>query len=712
MADQLYIVSPKGVVGTIPSSSEKEALGMGYRPANSDEISEAKLREHAASVPGMLRTFLGQAANEFLLGAPEATLEVAAAGGVDVAKEAKHRKDVLESENPGLAMAGRVVGLGGQLLSTFGTGAIARAGTAAAEKAATFGAGKIGQAVARGAVEGASFSAAANLAPAITQAVVDDPKRAMERYAYSVGLGGLFGAVATPLAEEGVDLVSRVAAKSKNKLSETAYREAVQVAGLTPLQLEKLEKFHGFKIDDIGKYLLDNGLVQFGDNKQAVLTKLGQQMQQTGEKIGGILTAADSTLAEGMRPQIDRIVEGVNKRLDEQAAKYPGQFTAEEVSQMKETATNYVEGLNLKGVVSGEELGKIKTGLQKRLSTAFEKRVVSPEKNALMAVRDEFASQLEGYVAKGEGAGGATLDDYLGLKRDYELQRPLKASLEKQAYRELSPSGSLLEKIKGSPTALLGGLLGFGAGELTGDKLVTLPAAMVGFIVSNRLRHRWGPAFASVLNKAATLEFAMPKLGSLAVPRAASELASSVSAKDFPVYSKVLAETQANPEMVTSRVANFGTDDLQGAAHQTALAAHNFLYEKMPKNPLPNPMNPDEPYKPSRSELASFNRYYAAVYDPASVLRNPTPEGLEALQTIYPALYNDMIQAVASHYAGKGLGHKESEFLSNFLDMPGRKTLQFLQAPKPQPAMPNKGSHKPAGAPDLLMTPTQRIEAR
>lgn len=87
---------------------------------------------------------------------------------------------------------------------------------------------------------------------------------------------------------------------------------------------------------------------------------------------------------------------------------------------------------------------------------------------------------------------------------------------------------------------------------------------------------------------------------------------------------------------------------LQASIANTAMEAVNFLSERAPKNPLENSLFKRK-WRPSDAELSKFNRYLKAVDDPFSILDDLdagllTPEGVEAVRTIYPSIYNQFIQ--------------------------------------------------------------------
>lgn len=121
-----------------------------------------------------------------------------------------------------------------------------------------------------------------------------------------------------------------------------------------------------------------------------------------------------------------------------------------------------------------------------------------------------------------------------------------------------------------------------------------------------------------------------------------------------------LAELTTSPETVMARMQeNLGQLDHAApstATHLqiTAMRAVSFLYDKAPKDPLASQnINPaHSKWRPSDTELATFERYLQAAQHPLSVLEDmqhgtTTPEAVEAVKTVYPALYSQIMQTLA-----------------------------------------------------------------
>lgn len=91
---------------------------------------------------------------------------------------------------------------------------------------------------------------------------------------------------------------------------------------------------------------------------------------------------------------------------------------------------------------------------------------------------------------------------------------------------------------------------------------------------------------------------------------------------------------------------------ISGALQQSAATAVQFLNSKLPVSAVPKLGKKQMPV--SQADITTFNRYYDAVENPQSVLKNVwsgtlTPEHVEALQAVSPQLYGEMKQELTQN---------------------------------------------------------------
>lgn len=118
---------------------------------------------------------------------------------------------------------------------------------------------------------------------------------------------------------------------------------------------------------------------------------------------------------------------------------------------------------------------------------------------------------------------------------------------------------------------------------------------------------------------------------------------------------KEMAKLRSDPEALIDGMArNVGdmsdfAPETASKLQQNAIRAVDFLFDKAPKDPNPNDsINPIfRKWEPSDRDLAKFERYYAAVDNPMTVLKDlrsnaVTPEQIEAIKVVYPHLYSQI----------------------------------------------------------------------
>ncbi len=160
---------------------------------------------------------------------------------------------------------------------------------------------------------------------------------------------------------------------------------------------------------------------------------------------------------------------------------------------------------------------------------------------------------------------------------------------------------------------------------------------------------------------------------------------------------KELSAIMTDPEGSTTKIQQSWLDleevapNLMTAVTTKAIAGASFLWDKMPRDPrgteylLPQMSK----WVPAEAEMSKWERYIAAVDDPMSVLRDLkngvlTREAVEAVKSVYPELYNEMVTQVLEQ-----LPELRAELpldrltqLSILLDMPlhPTQTGQFVAA--------------------------------
>jgi len=177
-------------------------------------------------------------------------------------------------------------------------------------------------------------------------------------------------------------------------------------------------------------------------------------------------------------------------------------------------------------------------------------------------------------------------------------------------------------------------------------------------------------------------------------PSALASLAPRRTQPQLPETIQQIREVQrlaASPDALTERTAAAlggaaqASPELAVAMSERAHRAAQFLASKAPRG-----MSEDEAtIQPSHArttysapELAKFQRYAQAVSDPISVVQDlgrgvVNWEGLEALRTVYPAMYENLRDTVITQVAEHGarLPYNRRIMLSLAFDFPGDRSL-------------------------------------
>lgn len=147
------------------------------------------------------------------------------------------------------------------------------------------------------------------------------------------------------------------------------------------------------------------------------------------------------------------------------------------------------------------------------------------------------------------------------------------------------------------------------------------------------------------------------------------------------------------------------------AAYQAASArAVQFLHSKIkapvPRGPLASPL------RPSAADIDRFDRYWDAVNDPLSVLKQAragtlTAEGAEAVRTVYPALYRRIQTGLLDAYSRadpSDIPYQSKLMIGMLTGMDADGSLRALQLAPPagggdqQPAGPGASARPPKGS--------------
>ena len=202
--------------------------------------------------------------------------------------------------------------------------------------------------------------------------------------------------------------------------------------------------------------------------------------------------------------------------------------------------------------------------------------------------------------------------------------------------------------------------------------------------------------------------------------------------KQHGVALKNLAELRANVAHASNVLSTGDIGDhapgVATAATAVASRAVEFLDSKLPKDPyssLPESARPK--WVPSDSDLIKFNRYVRAVDDPLNAIKDMsvgrvTQETIEALQSIYPSIYDDLKVKLINKMSDqkKRLTPNQRRMLSTLLGTPELDAQPMNPGTSGQPSGPGQSEQQQMSKPKMPKTPvsnmmqtqSQRIEGR
>lgn len=280
--------------------------------------------------------------------------------------------------------------------------------------------------------------------------------------------------------------------------------------------------------------------------------------------------------------------------------------------------SGYFKNMNsLKGDVMNEALSDLMTNSQKALDQVEQTYQAQPHANF---DRESLDSLLQKHV------------EQLG-------QAP-------QAIEAVQAAKNAAKQAKAgtTPTGLIGSILSLQhpvlAAAAIGKKMLESPTSMMtGLAKIEQFVQKDGVKLVNGVKKvySATPDIAGP----------ATDLVMDKTPEAHEKFSNNLRQMIGNPQNlvdhVSGKTATLNTIAPQTGVHAqvAAMTAAKFLHDKLPA--AGNPGTPFQPaQKPSKTEIATFNRYRQAVENPGILLAQAAKgivsrEALEAVQTVYPA---------------------------------------------------------------------------
>lgn len=645
--------------------------------------------------------------------------------------------------------------------------------------------GEAAAAGAGGAVEGAAYG----VGQTVHEAALGDPnltaQSALSEIGLSAALGGglgLGGGVLSGLAKE--VKAGDLGAKLADWLGDFESERNIKAAGAIQSDITRTGKQIGReKLNALGREMGELGLVSPFSSPAQTLERAESLMTKAGGEMKELLRAADA-LPTKVAPEIKTIIgkarseileplaknplqkeaanrfadvlEGYEKKFAQEALSFEGAHAMRrEISDalyglrgnMDPFATSYKEGLHgLRGLVSdsinaGLDASGASSAAWKQANRLYEvaaKAQGFAEKGVARSQGNNLVSPMEalGLVAGGIGGGlgtGAISGLATAAARRYgssvlgAAARTARTALEGKVGAELAAktAGAMAAEQKAGVDVVT--RMATTAQETAGA-LANLQQANQA--VANRINH----ATSMLIRGAKSATRVGRSEASAGIPKVFARSSES-AASLYERRATRVREMAGNPSVLLDTLTR-QVDDIQEHAPDTAQAIQaasargaNFLASKLPQPPSNGPLGPK--WVPSQEQVSNFARYYNAVEDPTSILKQAaagtlTPQAVEAVRTVYPQLFEKMTQSVMEKLTShRGPVPYQSRLMLSMLlgaDLDGSLKPEFIirnQAAL-RASVANNGPSSPAGPAkaekltiaNRSLTPMQRASER
>lgn len=539
---------------------------------------------------------------------------------------------------------------------------------------------------------------------AVTEAALGDPQKAAETILAGVAGGALLGAggglLSSGVSAAGAAVEAGVGKLTGGKtLQEFASAKAqefkesygVKQFWLANKETQKLAAMPGGTsgaLEVLERHKLTG--LQPGESFAAVAERTAAAREKVGQEIDGIVTKYGSGVAVGRKKVGEKLRSEVLAELEQRAE------NDADIKPLVDRARTWIENYEAGGRQNVTALNTARKEIDKTIKWSPGMPDIDAKWNN---VKIDIRSVLDDVVFdKLERVGLAAGKDINGqlrnLKRDYVVLATVDTGVQKNVGRELANRGtSLTDTIASTAGAAIGSAVGGLAGGLVGSAAGAAvnnfgrrygPGLLVGGItqLQNRgilLTEQAMGAAARQLDRVPSI---VERLAGSKVAESATRLRAAVApiAETTPtrVFSEYLGHSngtasdqaaeiaqkvaavasdpgklQANADAIAKNYAD-DAPNVAAALKQQSTAAVRYLQSALPPPPPFSPLNAKQKPAYSDAQIRAFARKLEAVHDPWTVLQRLengtlTKEHIEALRTVYPSLYQDVVQRSIEH---------------------------------------------------------------
>lgn len=471
-------------------------------------------------------------------------------------------------------------------------------------------------------------------------------------------LNGAFGATfagAKELAGPVSKVAKYVASPFTSKISQNLDSEvsSARLLGLTPAQLQKLQKRNPKVVEEMQDFLRQDLKLGIADSAEDLVAKNAAVKESAGNEIGAVLKEVDQTLEQMplFKPSSASVWDNVYNKVyteveDALAKDIPG------MGKYQKPINDFLDDVARLGKseqkFSASDLQKFKKGLDKLIKYEKDPGKFSVLEEMAFSARTAVRDEIDKLAQSMETLGGA--DDLAQRLREANRKYAGSATfgefLEKRALKSADRDFSMTGTVKDVGLDLSRKLVVLGKieqGRMKMDKLVQGTVKAFGNTTKG-LSIAAQTQVPNIVNSALAVNYGGEKPKK---PQTKQE-----------AYNNILQNVNsytANPTAFMER-SNRQTASLYTAAPQTsaqldnlAMTAMAYLSTKVPKKTQNTTLlSPFQPVSlPSTQDLAKFARILHAIEKPAVVLHNlqngtASREEIDVLKEVYPATFQKL----------------------------------------------------------------------
>lgn len=536
---------------------------------------------------------------------------------------------------------------------------------------------------------------------AVTEAALGDPSKAAETILAGVAGGALLGGVGSALGQATIKLGAAAEAGAGKLLGGKTLQEfasekaqgfkenyAIKQFWLAGKESQKLAAMPGGTsgaLEVLEKHQLSG--LRPGESFRDVAERTEAVREKVGKEIDDIVTTYGSGMTVGRKKTGERLRSEVLAELEKRAE------NDADIKPLVDRARSWIENYEAGGRQNVVGLNDARKEIDKSIKwTPGMPDIDTKWNNVKIDIRSTLNDVVFDKLEQvGKAAGKDIVAPLQALKREYGVIATVDAGVQKNIGRELANRGtSLTDTIASTAGATIGSAVGGIAGGLAGSVAGAAvnnfgrrfgPGLVVGGIT--QLQNRGILLTEQAMGQAARQLDRVPSIverlaGARTAARASAYVAPIAETTPTRVFAEYLGHSAGSASEqaaeVAQKIASVTSDPQRMQAHVDALAkdyaddapnvasalraqstaAVRYLQSVAPPPPPFSPLGGKQKVAYSDAQLRSFARKLEAVHDPWTVLARLengtlTKDHIEALRTVYPSLYQEVVQRSIAH---------------------------------------------------------------